>query len=144
VPACKIVRAGGSYTGVQGLDYGVGVSAQTAGSRAICLHRLTLPPGARALAHLQESHESAIYVISGRAEFWWGAALEHDDAIEAGEFVRIPAGVPHLPYNGGDVPVEALIARTDPTEQESVLPLPELDALPNLPPAPDGAAAGPV
>jgi hypothetical protein len=26
-------------------------------------------------------------------------------------------------------------------EQESVLPLPELDALPHLPPAPDGAAA---
>jgi uncharacterized RmlC-like cupin family protein len=41
--------------------------------------------------------------------------------------------VPHLPYNGGDVPVEAVIARTDPSEQESVLPLPQLDALPHLP-----------
>jgi uncharacterized RmlC-like cupin family protein len=141
VPDCKVVRAGGSYTGLQGLDYGAGVSAETAGSRAICLHRLTLPPGARARAHLHESHESAIYVISGRAEFWWGAALEHHEVVEAGEFVHIPAGVPHLPYNGGDVPVEAVIARTDPNEQESVLPLPELDALPHLPPAPDGVAA---
>jgi uncharacterized RmlC-like cupin family protein len=35
--------------------------------------------------------------------------------------------------NGGDVPVEAVIARTDANEQESVLPLPELDALPHLP-----------
>jgi uncharacterized RmlC-like cupin family protein len=49
--------------------------------------------------------------------------------------------VPHLPYNGGDVPVEAVIARTDPNEQESVRQLPELDGLPHLPPAPDGAAA---
>jgi uncharacterized RmlC-like cupin family protein len=142
VSDCTVVRSGDSYRGVQGLAYGVGISAQSAGARAICLHRLTMPPGARARAHLHENHESAIYVISGRAEFWWGPHLEHHEVVEAGEFVHIPAGVPHLPANAGDVPVEAVIARTDPNEQESVLALPKLDGLAHLPPA--GSPVSPV
>ena len=32
----------------------------------------------------------------------------------------IPAGVPHLPANLSDKPATAVIARTDPNEQESV------------------------
>jgi uncharacterized RmlC-like cupin family protein len=130
---CTIIRPGGSYPGRQGLDYGAGVSAESAGSRGLCMHRLTMPPGARARAHLHEDHESTIYVISGRAEFWWGPRLEHHEEIEAGDFIHIPAGVPHLPANRGSEPVEAVIARTDPNEQESVVLLPELDALPHLP-----------
>jgi uncharacterized RmlC-like cupin family protein len=131
--ACTVIRPGGSYSGRQGLDYGAGVSAESAGARAICMHRLTIPPGGRAVAHLHEAHESSIYVISGRGEFWWGPELEHHEVVEAGDFIHIPAGVPHLPANRGAEPLEAVIARTDPNEQESVITLPELDALPHLP-----------
>jgi uncharacterized RmlC-like cupin family protein len=54
--------------------------------------------------------------------------------VAAGEFIYIPAGVPHLPVNPSRTePVTAVIARTDPNEQESVVLLPELDAL--VPPA---------
>ena len=125
---CAVVRPGDSYDGRQGLNYGAGVSAESAGAGALCLHRLSMPPGARANAHLHADHESAIFVISGRAEFWWGDRLEHHEVVEAGDFVHIPAGVPHLPANTGDEVVEAVIARTDPNEQESVVLLPELDA----------------
>ena len=41
----------------------------------------------------------------------------------------IPAGMPHLPANLSDSPASAVIARTDPREQESVVLLPELEAL---------------
>jgi uncharacterized RmlC-like cupin family protein len=131
---CTIIRPGGSYDGRQGLEYGAGVSAESAGSRSICMHRLTMPPGARARAHLHERHESSIYIISGRGEFWWGRHLEHHAIVEAGDFIHIPAGVPHLPANQSAEPVEAVNARTDPNEQESVVTLPELDAVPHLPP----------
>jgi uncharacterized RmlC-like cupin family protein len=131
---CTIIRPGGSYSGQQGLDYGAGISAESAGSRGICMHRLTMEPGQRARAHLHEDHESSIYVISGTAELWYGPTLEHHAVIEAGDFVHIPAGVPHVPANTSGAPVEAVIARTDPNEQESVVLLPELDALPHLPP----------
>jgi uncharacterized RmlC-like cupin family protein len=130
---CTIIRPGGSYAGRQGLDYGAGVSAESAGARAICMHRLTMPPGARARAHLHADHESSIYLIHGRADVWWGPRLEQHAVMEPGDFIHIPAGVPHLPANLGDEPVEAVIARTDPNEQESVVTLPELDELPHLP-----------
>jgi uncharacterized RmlC-like cupin family protein len=134
MPECSVVRPGDAYAGRQGLSYEGGVSAETTGARAICLHRLTIPPGGRARAHEHAGHESAIYVMSGRADFWWGPRLEHHATVEAGDFVHIPAGVAHLPANRGDVPVEAVIARTDPNEQESVVPRPDLDGLPHLPP----------
>jgi uncharacterized RmlC-like cupin family protein len=134
MPDCTIVGPGDSFRGAQGLDYGAGISAETAGARAICMHRLTMPPGTRARAHLHEDHESSIYMISGRAEVWWGPRLEHHAVLGAGDFVHIPAGVPHVPANTGDVDVEAVLARTDPNEQESVVTLPELDGLPHLPP----------
>jgi uncharacterized RmlC-like cupin family protein len=130
---CTIIRPGDSYSGRQGLDYGAGVSAESAGSRGICMHRLTMHPGQRARAHLHEDHESSIYMISGTVEMWFGPQLEHHAVVEAGDFVHIPAGVPHLPANTSDEPAEAVIARTDPNEQESVVLLPELDALPHLP-----------
>lgn len=57
-------------------------------------------------------------------------------APRAGEMVYIPAGVPHLPINASaDEPVVCVVARTDPNEQESVVVLPELDALPHTHPA---------
>ena len=133
---CTIVGPGNSFRGAHGLDYGAGISAETAGAQAICMHRLTQPPGARARAHLHQSHESSIYVISGRADLWWGPCLEGHAVLGAGDFVHIPAGVPHVPANTGDVAVEAVLARTDPNKQESVVTLPELDELAHLPPLP--------
>jgi len=48
----------------------------------------------------------------------------------SGDFVYIPANVPHLPYNLSETePCTSVIARTDPNEQESVVLLPELDAI---------------
>jgi uncharacterized RmlC-like cupin family protein len=49
--------------------------------------------------------------------------------VRAGEMFYIPAGMPHLPANLGDQPCTAVIARTDPNEQESVVLLPELEGL---------------
>ena len=130
-PACRIVRDGEGYEGRQGLAYAAGVSAESAGARGLCLHTLTIPPGGRAKAHRHESHESAIYTVSGRCEVWWGEGLAHRDEVGPGDFVHIPAGVPHLPINRTDQPVFAVIARTDPNEQESVVLMPELDAVPD-------------
>ncbi len=126
---CRVIRPGGSYDGKQGLSYFEGIAQETVGSTGICMHLLTIPPGARAKAHLHESHETAIYVLSGEAHTWYGARLEAHVVVKAGEMFYIPAGVPHLPANLSDAPCSAVIARTDPHEQESVVLLPELDGL---------------
>ncbi|MCB8838451.1 cupin domain-containing protein [Aurantimonas sp. VKM B-3413] len=126
---CRLVRADGTYDGKQGFRYVAGISAESVGSTAICMHLLTIPPGGRARAHLHESHETAIYVISGVSGTWYGERLEQHAVVAAGDLFYIPAGVPHLPYNPGPEPCVAVIARTDPNEQESVVLRPDLEGL---------------
>jgi uncharacterized RmlC-like cupin family protein len=126
---CQLIRATDTYAGKQGFDYFAGISAESTGARGICMHLLTIPPGQRAKAHLHENHETAIYVLSGESQVWYGERLQHHLTVHAGDMFYIPAGVPHLPANLSDQPVTAVIARTDPNEQESVVLLPELDPL---------------
>lgn len=126
---CKVVRAGETVSGKQGLLYAHGISSETAESRGLCMHRLTIPAGRYGLAHLHEAHESAIFVLEGEAELWWGERLEHHEVCRPGDFVFIPAGVPHLPANLRAEPCEAVVARTDPGDQESVVLRADLDPL---------------
>jgi uncharacterized RmlC-like cupin family protein len=129
-PGCKLIRPGESYAGKQDFTYFAGVSTESAGSQGICMHFLTVQPGQRAKAHMHENHETAIYVISGEAAMWYGENLAEHMEVKAGEYVYIPAGVPHLPYNPSQTEAcTSVIARTDPNEQESVVLLPELDKL---------------
>ena len=64
---------------------------------------------------------------------WFGERLEEKLVARAGDFVYIPDGIPHLPANASkSEPAVAVLARTDPNEQESARSLPALDALPHL------------
>jgi uncharacterized RmlC-like cupin family protein len=129
-PICKVLRARAPFIGKQGFSYAPAVSAESVGASAIHMQLLTIPPGARAKVHKHEAHETAIYVLSGEGAMYYGEQLEHHLATRAGDFLYIPANVPHQPYNASSTePCVAVIARTDPNEQESVVLLPELEAL---------------
>jgi uncharacterized RmlC-like cupin family protein len=68
-------------------------------------------------------------VLSGEADFWWGDRLEHHEPCGPGDYIYIPAGVPHLPAKPErDRPCEAIVARTDERAGELVL-RPDLDPL---------------
>jgi uncharacterized RmlC-like cupin family protein len=127
---CRLVRAGEAFEGKQGLIYNVGISAETVGAKGIHMQIVTIGPGVRAKAHKHASHETAIYTLRGESHVWHGERLEHHTVVRPGDFFYIPADVPHLPYNPSKTEdVVALISRTDPNEQESVVLLPELDKL---------------
>jgi uncharacterized RmlC-like cupin family protein len=127
---CRLIRGGKPFTGKQGLDYTVGISAESADATGIHMQMLTMPPGARAKAHKHATHETAIYAVNGVSGVWHGERLEHHSVVEAGDYFYIPADVPHLPYNpSATETVVAIIARTDPNEQESVVLLPELEGI---------------
>jgi uncharacterized RmlC-like cupin family protein len=127
-PTCRVISGAGTFHGKQGLKYFTGISAESAGATGICMHMVTIPPGARANAHLHEDHETAIYVLSGEAEMWYGENLGDYLSLKAGDYLYIPAGVPHLPGNpSATQPCVGILARTDPNEQESVVLRPELD-----------------
>jgi uncharacterized RmlC-like cupin family protein len=127
---CRVVRAGPEFIGKQALTYAPGISAESVGAQGIHLQILTIPPGGRAKAHKHEAHETAIYILSGESGLWYGEKLENHLVARAGDFVYIPADMPHLPHNPSATDnCVAVIARTDPNEQESVVLLPELDRI---------------
>lgn len=126
---CRKLRPTGLYAGKQGFTYNEGIAKETVGSEAICMHLLTIPPGGRAKAHKHATHETAIYMLEGITIMHWGPALEHRMEVTAGDILYIPADMPHLPFNPGPGNAVAVIARTDPHEQESVVLLPELEGL---------------
>jgi uncharacterized RmlC-like cupin family protein len=129
-PICTVLRARAPFIGKQGFSYAPAISAETVGASALHMQLLTIPPGGRAKSHKHRAHETAIYVLSGEGAMYYGERLEHHVITRAGDFVYIPANVPHQPYNtSATEPCLAVIARTDPNEQESVVLLPELDAL---------------
>ena len=125
---CKLIRPAIPYDGKQGFSYLEGVSKESSGSKAIAMMLLTVPPGGRAKAHMHEGHETAISVLSGEVETFYGERLENRVITKAGDMFYIPAGMPHLAVNRSKTEsCSAVIARTDPNEQESVVLLPELE-----------------
>ena len=125
----QVVREGAGFRGKQGHIYRPAISAEKTGAKALHMQLLEIPPGERAHAHKHEAHETAIHVLKGVSGCFWGNRLQHHAIVAAGDFCYIAADVPHLPYNrSATEPVLAIIARTDPNEQESVVLLPDLEA----------------
>jgi uncharacterized RmlC-like cupin family protein len=101
----------------------VGISAATAGAEGISMNLVIIPPGGSAEPHLHRGYETAIYLLKGRVETRYGPGLRESAIHEAGDFIFIPADVPHQPINLSDTePAQAIVARTDANEQESVEP----------------------
>ena len=129
-PTCRLVRANAPFEGKQGLTYAVSISAESVGAKAINMQFVTIPPKARAKAHLHENHETAIFMLQGEVIVWHGEGLREEMVARVGDFIYIPPSTPHVPYNPSETETAvALIARTDPNDQESVVLLPELDGV---------------
>ena len=123
-----VIRAVQEYTGAQGPRYGGGVSAESVGSAGLWFGKVTIAPGTRTKAHLHERHETAILVLEGSCIVYSGPALSVEDRVGPGEYIYVPASVSHVAVNASQTaPCVAVIARTDPNEQESVVLQPELE-----------------
>ena len=128
ISTCRVIRSVEPYQGKQGPLYAGGISAESVGARAIWLGMITMPPGGRTKAHFHEDHETAIYVMSGEVDLWYGEDLSQHEIARSGDYIYIPAGVPHVAVNRSQTePMIAVAARTDPSEQESVVLQPELE-----------------
>ena len=100
----------------------VGISSATAGSKHLSLNMVVIPPGGAAKPHVHLGYETAIYILSGRVETRYGPRLSQSVINEAGDFIFIPADLPHQPVNlSSTEPAQALVARNDPNEQEHVV-----------------------
>jgi uncharacterized RmlC-like cupin family protein len=116
-----VIRPDASISSKQGLPVFQGISGQNAGAKGISMNRVVIPPGAAARAHVHKGYESVVYLIKGRVKTLYGEGLKKSVITEGGDFLYIPADLPHKPINLSATEVaEAIVARTDPNEQESV------------------------
>ncbi len=106
---------------LQKLPNYVGISEATTGAQGISMNMVIIPPGAKAEPHFHKGFETAIYLLKGKVETKYGPGLKQSVINEMGDFIFIPAGVPHQPHNLSDTEAAiAIVARNDPNEQESV------------------------
>jgi uncharacterized RmlC-like cupin family protein len=129
-PLLVTVRPDREIATRQRLPYFVGISEATAGARGLSMHLVVVPPGGHAEPHVHRGYETGIYVLEGRVETRYGPGLRESVINEAGDFLFIPPGVPHQPFNLSDTePARAIVARNDANEQERVEPYdPAVDA----------------
>jgi|SRR5690606_32733353 uncharacterized RmlC-like cupin family protein len=110
--------------------FSYGISAQSVGAKGIYMHVSPIPPGLRTQPHKHDHYETAAYVISGQVELWSGYELEDHLIVNSGEFVYIPAGMPHVVGNPSKTEVSvAVLARNYADEEEVEEQLPQLDQL---------------
>jgi len=107
----------------QRLPYFVGISGATAGTSHLSMNLVIIPPGSSADPHFHKDYETAIFILKGRVETRYGKGLKQSIINEVGDFLFIPPGVPHQPFNLSDTEAaQAIVARNDPNEQENVVP----------------------
>lgn len=123
VPKLVTVRPDREIATRQRLPYFVGISEATAGAQGLSMHLVVVPPGGHAEPHVHRGYETGIYVLEGRVETRYGPGLRESVINEAGDFLFIPPGVPHQPFNlSATEPAKAIVARNDSNEQERVEP----------------------
>lgn len=106
----------------QKLPYFVGISADTVGARGLSMNLVVIPPGGSAEPHFHREYETAIYILEGRVKTLYGEGLTRSQINETGDFLFIPPGVPHQPFNLSHTDAaRAIVSRNDPNEQENVV-----------------------
>lgn len=122
-PTVRAIRPEREVSTLQRLPYFVGVSGETVGARGLSMHLVVIAPGARSEPHSHRGYETSIYVLQGRVQTRYGAGLAQSVVSQAGDFLFIPADVPHEAINlSSTEPARAIVARNDPAEQDNVVP----------------------
>ncbi|MFM7574201.1 MAG: cupin domain-containing protein [Snowella sp.] len=115
------VRPSETIDTIQKLPNYVGISGKTAGATGISMNVVIIPPSAKAEPHFHNGYETAIYLLKGNVQTFYGKDLSKSVINQQGDFIFIPDGVPHQPVNlSSTEEAIALVSRNDPNEQESV------------------------
>ena len=118
-----VIRASGNCRDWNGIHYKAGMAAGNVGSKQLSMNVATIPPGGVARAHVHVGFEVMLYILEGRVRHEYGPGLTKSVENRAGDFIFIEPGVPHEVFNVSDVdPVVAVVARSDASEWENIVP----------------------
>jgi uncharacterized RmlC-like cupin family protein len=118
-----VIRGGGNTRTWNGIQYRAGLSARNVPARSLSMNVATIPPGGVAAAHVHVGFEVMLFILEGRVRHEFGPLLEQSVENQAGDFIFIEPGVPHEVFNLSDTePVVAVVARSDASEWENIVP----------------------
>ena len=118
-----VIRGSGNCRTWNGIQYKPGLSAKNVPTQKLSMNVATIPPGGVAYAHIHVGFDVMLYILQGRVRHEYGPGLKKAIDNQAGDFIYIEPGVPHEVFNLSDTePVVAVVARSDPTEWENIIP----------------------
>ena len=118
-----VIRGSGNCRSWNGIQYRPGMSAKNVGAKKLSMNVATIPPGGVAHAHIHVDFEVMLFILEGNVRHEYGPRLEKAIENRAGDFIFIEPGVPHEVFNMSDTePVVAVVARSDATEWENIIP----------------------
>ena len=99
-----------------GMERSIAISAPLVGSQQLYSSVVTTAPGDRTRIHHHGPCETSIYILSGTADYTWGAGgTEHALQAAAGDFIYIPAGEIHVEANASATePLVVVLTRNCP------------------------------
>jgi len=112
----RVVRAGeldDNTPQTPGMNRAAAITHAKVGASKIWAGTVHIHPGAKTGAHHHGEIESVIYVVKGRARMRWGGALEFTAEAGPGDFIYVPAFVPHQEMNAsGAEGLECVVVRS--------------------------------
>jgi uncharacterized RmlC-like cupin family protein len=118
-----VIRGSGNCRQWNGIEYKKGLSAKNVGAKHLSMNVATIPPGGVARAHIHVDFDVMLYILQGRVRHEYGPGLTKVIDNQAGDFIYIEPGVPHEVFNLSDSePVVAVVARSDASEWENIIP----------------------
>jgi uncharacterized RmlC-like cupin family protein len=116
-PVCIVHPAGFDPATVQtpGSLHLAAVSSQLGTKSAVWAGLFEVEPGARTGIHHHGEQQTIAYVLSGTCEVRWGVRGEYTGRAQAGDFIHVPAFLPHMEINPSDsTPFLWVVVRSTP------------------------------
>ena len=89
-----------------------GIQADNTGAKRIWLGLVTCEPNTQGSPHHHGEAETAAYVLSGQVRVYFGEGLNEYVDAGPGDFIFVPAYLPHIEANVTDLPAEAVLSRS--------------------------------
>ena len=95
----------------RGMTRKPGIDSNTAGASKIFLGHVTCDPNTLGPPHHHGEAETAAYVLKGEIRVYFGEDFKEFVDAGPGDFIFVPAYMPHIEGNVTDEPAEAVLSR---------------------------------
>ena len=98
-------------TQTRGMVRRPGIDSNTTGAKRVWLGLVTCEPNTQGPPHHHGEAETAAYVLSGHVRVYFGEGFHEYVDGGPGDFLFVPAHMPHIEANVTSEPAEAILSR---------------------------------